>query len=101
MRTSDSQAHRSRGLLSPLTLGLILLVAAPTGADGCAFQSQPDVSAYDYYVDWTYCQPDCALDFVVYEESNGIDSLQRGDARIDHTCDGTTPADTPVVLGIA
>lgn len=33
----------------------------------------------------------------VYEESNGIDGLQRGDEEIDDTCHGMIPADTAMV----
>jgi hypothetical protein len=83
------------------TLVIVLLTASvfPT-AQACGFQNEADVSIGGFYVDWSSCQPECTLDLVVYEETNGIDGLQRRDTHVDHTCGGEIPADTPLILGI-
>ena len=50
----------------------------------------------DYEVDTFGC-PDCILALFVYEESNGIDGLQRGDELVDDTCGGTAALpDAPI-----
>ena len=40
------------------------------------------------------CQPDCLFSIWLYQESNGIPGLQRGDEVVDNTCHGMIEADT-------
>lgn len=89
-------------VLPPLLLALAL---AGTGAAGhCASWSSTtaDVDTCQagaspcYYVSIDFCQPDCHILVWVYEESNGVPGLQRGDEVVDNTCHGMIPADTIV-----
>lgn len=48
----------------------------------------------EYYYENDMCQPDCIFSFWIYQESNGIDGLQRGDKVVDDTCHGMIDADT-------
>jgi len=80
-----------------------LAIAMPAGADHCVgyTTSAPEVadstSGATYYVDNDLCQPDCIFSIWVYEESNAIDGLQRGDEVIDDTCHGLIEADTIIL----
>lgn len=51
-----------------------------------------------FYVDNDLCQPGCMFSIWVYQESNGIEGLQRGDPVRNDTCHGTIRADS-IVLG--
>lgn len=50
---------------------------------------------YPYYVDEDCCDP-CLSSIWVYDESNGIPGLQRGDEVHDDTCHGMIIPDTIV-----
>lgn len=74
----------------------------PASAEDCEPSSAfPEVDAgvpgvARYYVDMDCWQPSCQ-DFItiwVYEETNGIEGLQRNDEVVDNTCNGRIPADT-------
>jgi len=80
-----------------------LTIAMPAGADHCVDFTTSAPEATDsstgttYYVDNDLCQPECIYSIWVYEESNGIDGLQRGDEVVDDTCHGLIEADTIIV----
>ena len=77
-----------------------LSVALPAGlADHCEgfSTSVPEAEAAPYYVDNDLCQPGCAFSIWVYEETNGIAGLQRGDEVVDDTCHGSIEADTIIL----
>jgi hypothetical protein len=83
-----------------LTLAAVS-VALPAGlADHCTSWNTeaPEVDSTlvggAYYVDNDVCQPECIFSIWVYEESNGIAGLQRGDEVVDSTCHGQIDADT-------
>lgn len=57
--------------------------------------ASPEIDATLYYVDIDYCNP-CMETFWVYEESNGIDGLQRSDEIVDTTCHGMIAPDTVI-----
>ena len=86
-----------------LTLAACLALAIPAGADHCTTYStaSPEITldpapgvASRYYWDNDWCQPGCSIfSFWIYEESNGIDGLQRGDEWVDDTCHGMIAAD--------
>lgn len=46
-----------------------------------------------YYVDNDWC-PQCHLSLWIYQESNGIDGLQRADEVVDDTCHDMIRGDT-------
>ena len=48
-----------------------------------------------FYVDNDLCQP-CMFSIWIYQESNGIPGLQRGDEVVDDTCGGAIQSDTIV-----
>lgn len=87
-----------------LAFVLVVALAASAGADHCAgySTSQPEVDstatpAGRHYVDHTFCQMEnCGPGgaFWVYEESNGLPGLQRGDEFHDDTCHATIQQDT-------
>jgi len=75
-----------------------LAVALPAGlADHCSSYNT-STAEFDaippYYVDNDLCQPGCIYSIWVYEETNGIEGLQRGDEFVDDTCHGLIEADT-------
>lgn len=68
-----------------------LSIAVPAFADGCELTtSNPEVAAGGFYVDNDLCQVDgtCIFSIWIYQETNGIDGLQRNDDVHDDTCDG-------------
>ena len=91
----------------PLTFALALLLAMPASAHHCAtWTTSNAIAAGDHYV-YDACVEyattgqagmECAMwgpwDVWVYEESNGIPGLQRGDEILDDTCHGLIRADT-------
>lgn len=84
-----------------LILLSILLLAIPASAyEGCEpTTSEADIGlstrvAGEWYVENSPCQPDCASYLRLYEETNGIEGLQRSDETVDDTCGGAIPADT-------
>jgi hypothetical protein len=84
---------------SALSLLVALAFALPAGAGHCEAYSttQPDVDvAGVYYVDED-CLDGCSVEILfsiwIYEESNGIPGLQRGDEHTDDTCHGMIEAD--------
>lgn len=96
-----------RAILLPTAFALAL-VATSANADHCSTWSTDDDVEYDtnpggalpiarYYVDNDPCQPStgCAFgSWWIYEESNGIDGLQRDDEVVDDTCHGLIDGDT-------
>lgn len=79
-----------------LPIFFALALIAPAGAQNCEWGgSPPELSTpTGHYVDNDLCQPACLASVWIYQESNGIDGLQRGDEVVDHTCGGKFPADT-------
>ena len=75
-----------------------LAVAMPAGADHCVTYStsSPEVDAGGYYVDNDVCQPGCIFSIWIYQESNGISGLQRGDSVVDDTCHGMIESDVDI-----
>lgn len=67
-----------------------LALAIPAAAVSCTMTTSEDAIALpgDLYVVNDACQPDCLLSVIVYEETNGVEGLQRADQRRDDTCDG-------------
>lgn len=91
--------------VTPFALAAVLLaLAAPSHAWGCqTTTSNPEVDTYEwsgvhagprFYVDNDPCPVECLWSIWVYQESNGIDGLQRGDEMVDNTCGGAIPHDT-------
>ena len=87
------------------TLVLAALLATALVSSGTADHCegwnghQPEVDtgptpAGRYYVDNDLCQPECLLSVWVYEESNNMEGLQRGDEVVDDTCHGMIASDT-------
>lgn len=74
-----------------LVIAVVALFGMPVSAT-----SEPEVSFFGFYVDNSLCQPDCAVAIVVYQESNGIDGLQRRDSIVDDTfeCEPSCEPDT-------
>lgn len=93
-----------RFALSSATLILISLSApalawhceepttSPAEIDTCLAPRTPSC----VYVDIDPCQPECGPLIWVYQESNGVPGLQRGDEIVDDTCHGEIEADTIV-----
>jgi hypothetical protein len=80
-------------------LALVAALAVPVEASHCSMweTARPEVDVLGlYYVDHDHCHPDCIDNVWVYEESNGIPGLQRGDEWYDNTCHGMIPSDTIV-----
>jgi hypothetical protein len=72
-------------------------VALPAMAQECTpTTSVPEVDAGGFYVDNDLCQPTCVFSIWIYQESNGILGLQRGDEVHDDTCAGQIDPDTIV-----
>lgn len=88
-----------RAILLPAVLALALL-ATSANADHCVtyetarpeFDSGP-TPVGRWYWDNDACQP-CMWSTWIYEESNGIDGLQRADEVVDGTCHGLIKGDT-------
>lgn len=53
------------------------------------------MTAAGYYVENDFCQMDPCT-FWIYEETNGVEGLQRDDDVVDDTCHGAVPGDTIV-----
>ena len=85
-----------------LALSFVLALTAPAVASHCTtYSTTPAIvdsgvapGAPRYYVDEDYlgCIDFCT--FWVYQESNGIDGLQRRDEVVDDTCHDLVPGDT-------
>lgn len=82
-----------------LTAALALLLTS-ANAEHCSSYSTstPEVDTThnggSWYIDNDICQPECAKPITwIYEESNGIGGLQRGDEIVDDTCHGMIEAD--------
>jgi hypothetical protein len=80
-----------------------LAIALPAYAGGCEITtSAPELTIPEtaagpaHYVDNDACQPGCGFSIWIYEESNGMDGLQRGDEVVDDTC-GLIDSDTILV----
>ena len=56
--------------------------------------SEAHLAAGGFYVVNEACQPSCTLVAFVYEETNDLPGLQRGDHRHDDTCHGMIVSDT-------
>lgn len=87
-----------------LILSVILALTVSAGADHCTTYStaSPELDLDPspapgprFYWDNDPCQP-CMWSTWVYQESNGIDGLQRGDEVQDDTCHGMIESDTVV-----
>lgn len=81
----------------------IAALAVPAGADHCTEPAQSEhelntcvanVAAPCFYFDNDACQPECGFNVWIYQESNGVPGLQRGDEYTDDTCHEMVPADT-------
>lgn len=87
-------------VLPPLLLALALVGTG--AADHCESWSSTEADAQTceagaspcYYVSIDFCQPDCHILVWVYEESNGLEGLQRGDEVVDDTCHEMVRPDT-------
>lgn len=74
-------------------------MAAPAFAAGCEMTtSAPEAAAGGLYVDNDLCQPDCLFSAWVYQESNEIDGLQRGDEVVDDTCGGAAGESDTIIF---
>lgn len=84
-------------------LVLVALAAAAllplSAADHCATYTtaQPEVALENHYVDLDACQTGCGPSLRIYEESNGIGGLQRGDDVQDDTCHGMISPDARIL----
>lgn len=76
-------------------LGVFAVASAMATHDCVPTTSAPEIDVAGFYVDNDLCQP-CMWSIWVYQESNGIEGLQRGDEVVDDTCGGQIPADTIV-----
>lgn len=86
-----------------LAVIIALAIAVPAAAEeGCELTGPtPDVSSpTGHYVDASFCQPDCLVSLVVYEESNGVEGLQRQDRAVDDTCGGKAGEGDTLILGV-
>jgi hypothetical protein len=81
-------------LRSALLVAAACTILASGGlAQGCSMTtSAPEVDAFGFYVDNDLCQ-ECISSVWIYQESNLIDGLQRGDEVVDDTCGGVFPSD--------
>jgi hypothetical protein len=71
-----------------------LSIAIPAVAKPCVLStSNATPLPGGLYIVNDLCQPGCITSIFVYEESNGVGGLQRGDLRVDDTCGGV--AGTP------
>jgi len=81
-----------------LLLLSLTLLASTLSADGCVpTTSLASVEAADHYVVADACAG-CLVSVWVYQESNGLPGLQRGDHVVDDTCGGQIEADFRVTL---
>lgn len=96
-----------RTTFSLMALALAAALAIPAVAGHCATYgtAQPEADTDPaglgtprYYVEFFLCDgsPDCMFSLWVYEETNGIPGLQRGDEEVDNTCHGAIESDTIV-----
>jgi hypothetical protein len=85
--------------LTTLLTFVALGIALPASAGACTMTtSSPElVLPGGIYVDNDACQPECLFSAWIYQESNGIDGLQRGDEDVDDTCGGTA-GDSDTIL---
>lgn len=104
MRGNDVRPSLLLGLLT------LILTMAPAVGEACEpTTSDPEVDTRfippavwqetfgrdaRFYVDNDPCQPECGFSIWIYEESNDIDGLQRGDEMHDDTCGGMIRSDT-------
>lgn len=80
-----------RGLRPFLAIAAVVIASSPVGqAFHCDFTVSPnpeidtgETPLGTYYVENDLCQPECTSALWVYEESNGIAGLQRGDVHWD------------------
>ena len=85
-----------------LALSVAVAIALPVGAEHCETwtTSEPvsDLSFFGlpYYLDHDLCQDYMICPTWVYEETNGITGLQRGDDIVDDTCHGQIESDAIV-----
>lgn len=86
-------------------LAALLLAPLPAVADHCLTWTTtttgygfPLIEADGRYIliAQGFCDPQCGYSFWIYEESNMIDGLQRGDEFQDDTCHGMIAPDTLV-----
>jgi hypothetical protein len=81
--------------LAILSLGLVHAEGCvPTTSD--ALWTSCYASDQCYYGAFDVCQPQCLFSYWLYEESNDIPGLQRGDEVHDDTCGGVIDSDTIV-----
>jgi hypothetical protein len=85
--------------MSRISLGIIagLMITAMQGsADGCTSEAEPSliVGSYHIFVDCVGCPFQSGV--AVYQESNGIEGIQREDARVGGTCGGMIEPDALV-----
>lgn len=83
-------------------LALVLTLTLPATAGHCATWStfEPEYDVLGAYYIHDDCPEACHMAFFsiwIYEESNGIQGLQRGDEMVDTTCHGMIPADRIVM----
>ena len=75
-----------------------LAIAAPVSAQECTpTTSSPEVDTGETGAGRYYADNDVVIggfSFWIYQESNGIDGLQRGDEVFDDTCGGAIESDT-------
>ncbi len=76
-------------------LALVLTFVTPAIGEACTpTTSEPEFDVAGFYVDNDVCQPNCLFSIWIYQESNGIEGLQRGDEVVDDTCGGMIESDT-------
>lgn len=81
--------------ISVALVALALFAASGVRAQDCVpVPPESEMSVGGLYVDNDLCQLDCVASVWIYQESNGIDGLQRNDAGADDTCGGVIAADT-------
>lgn len=73
----------------------LALVASSAAADHCeGYSTSPaEVDGFGFYVAIDICQICDWTTVWVYQESNLLDGLQRGDEIVDDTCHGVIPSD--------
>jgi hypothetical protein len=81
-----------------LVMLVIIAWSGTAAADECIPLGSADLQIGTFYVDAALCQPICTGDLVIYEESNGMQGLQRHDDHEDWTCGGMIPHDRQVLL---
>jgi hypothetical protein len=78
-----------------MTLAVVAITGTAFAQDCEMTTSIPEAAAGGFYVDNDLCQPVCLFSIWIYQESNGIEGLQRGDEVVDDTCGGAAgEADT-------